>query len=86
MVTPSTAEPAAREYVDFPTPTSGTVLTGKAPLDLRAAVSVLRSAATTAESRTTGSLDRRRFLGRLRAVPRAAEQAAAAVEKVLPTN
>jgi len=72
------------EHVGFLATTRGAVLTGQALLELRAAVSVLRSAAAMAESRTAGSLDRPQFLGRLREVRLAAERAAAAVEKVLP--
>ena len=74
------------EHVGFLTTTSGTVLTGQALLELRAAVSVLRSAAAMADSRTAGSLERPQFLGRLGVVRRAAEQAAVAVEKVLPAT
>jgi hypothetical protein len=74
------------EHIGFLTTTAGTVLSGQALLELRAAVSALRSAAVMADSRTTGSLERPQFLGRLAAVRRAAEQAAAAVEKVLPTT
>ena len=71
-------------HVGFLATTSGAVLTGQALLELRAAVSVLRSAAAMADSRTAGNLERPQFLGRLHEVRRAAEQAAAAVEKVLP--
>jgi len=72
------------EHIGFLTTTNGTVLTGQALLELRAAVSVLRSAAAQADSQRTGGLDRPQFLGRLRAVRLAAEHAATAVEKVLP--
>lgn len=74
------------EHVGFLATTGGAVLTGQALLELRAAVSVLRSAAALADSRTTGSLGRPLFLGRLREVRNAAERAAASVEKVLPTT
>ena len=72
-------------HVGFLTTTNGTVLTGQALLELRATVSVLRSAAARADSQGTHMLDRPQFLGRLREVRRAAEQAATAVEKVLPS-
>ncbi len=72
------------EHVGFLATTNGTVLTGQALLELRAAVSVLRSAAAQADSQRTGGLDRPQFLGRLREVRLAAERAAAAVERVLP--
>jgi len=72
------------EHVGFLATYNGAVLTGQALLESRAAVSVLRSAATMADSRTAGSLGRPQLLGRLGAVRRAAEQAAEAVEKVLP--
>ena len=62
------------EHVGFLATTKGAVLTGQALLELRAAVSVLRSAAAMADSRTTGSLDRPQFLGRLTAVRRAVAQ------------
>lgn len=73
------------EHVGFLTTTQGAVLTGQALIELRAAVRSLRSAAARADSRNTGSLDRPQFLGRLSEVRRAAESAAAAVEKVLPS-
>jgi len=72
------------EHIGFLATTSGAVLTGQALLELRAAVSALRSAAARADSQGTHLLDRPQFLGRLREVRRAAEQAATAVEKVLP--
>jgi len=74
------------EHVGFLATTSGAVLTGQALLELRAAVSVLRSAAAKADGRHAGSLGPPQFLGRLREVRRAAEHAAEAVEKVLPTS
>ena len=79
-------KPRPPEHVGFLATTAGTVLTGQALVELRAAVSVLRSAAALADSRATGGLDRPQFLGRLTAVRRAAENAAVAVEKVLPTT
>jgi len=72
------------EHVGYLATTCGTVLTGQALLELRAAVSVLRSAVAQADSQRTGALDRPQFLGRLHEVRRAAEQVATAVEKVLP--
>lgn len=63
--------------------TAGTVLTGQALTELRAAVGVLRSAAALADERQTGQITPLQYAGRLRAVRTAAEQAAAAVEKVL---
>ncbi len=74
------------EHVGFLATTNGAVLTGQALLELRAAVSVLRSAAAQADSQRTGGLDRPQFLGRLGAVRRAAKQAPEVVEKVLPTT
>jgi len=53
---------------------------------MRARVGTLRSAAVMADSRTAGSLNKPQFLGRLSAVRLAAERAAAAVEKVLPSS
>lgn len=71
-------------HIGFLATTDGVVLTGQALVELRAAVSVLRSAAVLADGRTTTALGRPQFLGRLREVRIAAETAAAAVEKVLP--
>lgn len=71
-------------HVGFLATTHGTVLTGQAVVELGAAVSVLRSAAALADSRTTTALGRPQFLGRLREVRLAAETAAAAVERILP--
>ncbi len=74
------------EHVGFLTTSKGAVLTGQALIELRAAVSVLRSAAVRADHRGTNVLDRAQFLSRLSEVRRAAEQAATAVEKVLPRS
>lgn len=74
------------EHVGFLATTKGTILTGQALLELRAAVSVLRSAAAIADGRTAGLLSSEHYLGRLREVRVAAERAAAAVEKVLPSK
>lgn len=71
-------------HVGFLATTEGLVLTGQALIELRAAVGVLRSAAARADGRATTTLDRPQFLGRLREVRIAAENAAAAVERVLP--
>ena len=73
------------EHVGFLATTSGIVLTGQALTELRAAVSVLRSAAVRADAQQTGGLHRPQFLTRLREVRVAAEHAAAAVEKILPS-
>ena len=72
------------EHVGFLATTDGVVLTGQVLIELRAAVSVLRSAAVRADHRGTHLLDRAQFLSRLSEVRRAAEQAATAVERVLP--
>ena len=71
-------------HVGFLATATGVVLTGQALIELRAAVSVLRSAAALADGRTTTAFGRPQFLGRLREVRIAAENAAAAVERVLP--
>lgn len=70
-------------HVGFLATTNGLALTGQALVELRAAVSALRSAAALADARTTTALGRPQFLGRLREVRLAAENAAAAVERVL---
>ena len=72
------------QHVGFLLTMQGTVLTGQALLELRAAVSVLRSAAAMADERSGRRLDQMHYLQRLREVRLAAERAAAAVEKVLP--
>lgn len=73
-------------HVGFLAATNGVVLTGQAVVELRASLSILRSAAALADSRTTTALSRPQFLGRLREVRLAAERAATAVEKVLPAT
>lgn len=70
--------------VGFLATTDGVVLTGQALVELRAAASVLRSAAALSDGRATSALGRPQFLGRLREVRLAAENAAAAVERILP--
>ena len=71
------------EHVGFLTTTAGVVLTGQAVLELRAALGLLRAAATGADARRAGGLQQPQFLTRLREVRVAAERAAGAVEKVL---
>lgn len=71
------------EHVGFLTTTAGTVLTGQTVLELRAALGLLRAAATAADAQRAGGLFQAQFLTRLREVRVAAERAASAVEKVL---
>lgn len=71
-------------HVGFLTTTEGVVLTGQALVELRAALGVLRSAAALADARQAGQLSPIQYAGRLRAVRAAAENAAAAVERLLP--
>lgn len=71
-------------HVGFLATAQGTVLNGQALTELRAALSVLRSAAALADARQAGQITPLQYAGRLRTVRAAAERAAAAVEKVLP--
>ena len=71
------------QHVGFLATTAGVVLTGQAVLELRAALGLLRAAATAADARRAGGLQQPQFLTRLREVRVAAEQASLAVEKVL---
>lgn len=71
-------------HVGFLATSEGVVLNGQALVGLRSALSVLRSAAALADARQAGQVTPLQYAGRLRAVRAAAENAAAAVERVLP--
>lgn len=71
-------------HVGFLVTSEGVVLTGQAVVELRAALGVLRSAAALADARQACQITPLQYAGQLRAVPAAAEGAAAAVERLLP--
>ena len=73
------------EHVGFLATTDGTVLTGQALVELRAAISLLRSTALQAEQATTQpGATYTGLRARVRALKTAADAAADKVERVLP--
>ena len=73
-------------HVGFLATTEGVVLNGQALVELRGALGVLRSAAALADARQAGQITPLQYAGRLRVVRAAADNAAAAVERVLPST